>query len=702
MTKDEPIDEELPSDVLPVMAALTGPRQIRDYISSTNKSVLRVLVELLLAKAVRAQSGHRLIETFKVSVDARPPLEQFAALLVKSFPVVVVESDLPFVEETIAEIVLANTGTGDKIRLCRAIPNDEETTVSLKLPESGPALVLLPMQVHRTVAGVNRLAFDLSVKDFATIIACERVGELPECLRRINDLTLRLPPIDTEIFEEVFRQVFQSDLPAGWKEGGTHWVKHVLQTDFEHPRRMRLGTGKVLEYVRSQVLERLSAVDTIGSFGLGQLHGMNEARGFAQDLIADIRDATRGEIPWSQVDCGVLLVGPPGTGKTTLAKAIAKDCGVRFISVSAAGWQSSGDHIGHHLRAIRSTFSEARKYAPSILFIDEIDSLGNRERFSGQSEQYLTEVVNAVLEQIQGIDPAAPVFVIGATNNEDRVDPALRRAGRLDRIIRISRPNSQALADIFEVYIKKIGPTGVMDGAIDTKALGGISLGFTGADVERVVRGAARRARRDKRPIGQQDLLAEITNKPRDASDVIRLRPVEIERTAMHEAGHAVAMYLNVARGAGIGFVTIVPRADGSLGFVARMPDDRKSLTRTECLEELQICLAGRASEEIAFGEENVSGGASTDLKVATSLAIRMVTTLGLGGDRRLQWSERPSSADLDQVERILGDAYESIMNKLKDNRTSVVALSKELIARQELSGDEVRRILGLAPATTR
>src|SRR5579863_2935264 len=184
------------------------------------------------------------------------------------------------------------------------------------------------------------------------------------------------------------------------------------------------------------------------------------------------------------------------------------------MSASAAGWQASGEHLGHHIRAIRRTFAEARAYAPTILFVDEIDALGSRENFSGSNAQYLSEVVDAVIEQLQGIDLAAPVFMIAATNFEDRVDPALRRSGRLDRIIRVPRPNSAALTLIYDYYLREIGSIIGIDASVDTNVLGGLSLGLTGADAEKIVRGATRRARIEKRRIGQGDLIAELTNKP--------------------------------------------------------------------------------------------------------------------------------------------------------------------------------------------
>lgn len=657
------------------------------------KPTLRILVELLLTQALRSRAQHRLIEYFNATRSGSEVLDQFAELVTEAFPVVVVESGLPFVEETIGEIVMERADPSGPFKVARATSGGDDTQVSVEIP-AVPSLVLLPLQVYRRVANLDRLAFDLASRDAAAIIACDRFDQLPENLRRLTDVTLRLPPIDATVFAALFDQVMGAPLPQDWNGAGDSWVKHVLHTDFEQPRRLGMQTDKAFEYVRAMITERLVSVDTQAEMGLADLHGLGEARQFAQDLIADIHAAIRGEIPWNQVDRGALLVGPPGTGKTTLARAIAKDCGVRFITASATGWQASGDHLGHHIAAIRKTFAEARGYAPSILFIDEIDSLGNREQFEGRSSQYQTEVVNAVLEQIQEMDPGAPVFVIGATNNEDRVDPALRRSGRLDRVIHIPRPSSDALKQIFEHYLKRAARHTPLDPALDTRALGGLSLGLTGADVERMVRGASRRARKERRPLGQQDVIAEITNKPRNLTESLRMTPAEIERTAWHEAGHALAMLLGSSKGSAIGFVTVVPRADGSLGFVAPLPDERVSLTRRDYDETLEVYLGGRAAEEIRYGAEGVSGGATSDLKGATAMAAYMLTRLGLGGPRQLLWQERLSEQDRKQLETVLTEAYERILGKLHTHRDRLQKLADVLIAKQELTGDEVRALL--------
>jgi ATP-dependent Zn protease len=395
------------------------------------------------------------------------------------------------------------------------------------------------------------------------------------------------------------------------------------------------------------------------------------------------------------VDRGALLVGAPGTGKTTLAKAIAKDCGVRFISASAASWQAAGESLGPHISAIRSTFSEARNYAPSILFIDEIDSIGNREDFvGGNNAVYQTEVVNAVIEEMAGLDPAAPVIVIGATNHEERVDPALRRSGRLDRVIRIPRPNSAALDHIYRYYIGALGTGTPLDPALDTGALARLSVGLTGADVERIVRGAARRARKANRALSQIDVLAEITDKPRGPDALRILTPTELARTATHEAGHALALFLSESKGSEIGFVSIVPRDEGVLGFVVPFSDERVHLTRRDLEAKLDGFLAGRAAEELIYGPDQVSGGAERDLQFATELVIRMVTKLGLGGSGRLQWSEAASAADMALVEATLSQSYDRVLDALRKQRPPLEALAQVLVDRQELTGDEVRGLL--------
>ena len=528
----------------------------------------------------------------------------------------------------------------------------------------------------------------------SSIFFTDDAASLPAYLHDFTDVLLELPSIDEDMFAVLFEQTMQHALPADWQLEPTNWVKYVLPTDFEHPRRMALPAKASFEYIRDQVNERLSRVDVKGALSLKDLHGLAEARQFAEDLIADIQAAIAGKLPWTQVDRGALLVGPPGTGKTTLARAIANDCGVRFIQASAAGWMAQGESLGPHIRQIRQSFAEARRYAPAIVFIDEIDSIGSRERFSGQNAQYNTEVVNAVLEQVQALDVSAPVFVIGATNFEERVDPALKRSGRLDRVIRIPLPNKESLTKIYAFYLAKAGEAKFADSANDMETIAGLSLGLSGADIERMVRGAMRRARKQGRALALEDLLAEITGKPISESGAPRLRPEEIERIAWHEAGHALAICLGSSKGEDIGYVSIIPRPDGTLGFVARIPDERVSYTKADYLERLRILLAGRAAEEIRYGAEHVSSGASSDLSIASQLATNMVVRYGMGAGRRLSWDDSADGPAKEDVEKLLTSAYDEIIAALSQQNDALKHIADTLVSRQELIGVELLSII--------
>src|SRR5439155_13557709 len=408
---------------------------------------------------------------------------------------------------------------------------------------------------------------------------------------------------DRRLFARIFERVFSAKPSPGWDTaaGGADWTRYLVPADFHAPRRLGLSPDQALAFLRERVAIRLQQVTPETGPSLGELHGMGEARQVCEDLIADIRAAQAGQIPWSAVDKGLLLVGAPGTGKTTLARAIAKESGIKFVAASAAAWQAAGA-LDAHLRAMRADFVEARRYAPAILFLDELDSIGNREELTGPVTQYQTEVINALLEQIQGIATVDPVVVIGATNYSAKVDPALRRAGRLDQVVQIPLPNLPSLEQIFRYYLRPYRADHRVGPEVDERALAELTLGMTGADVEFFVRGAARRARRDRRPIAQADLLAEVTRRPRRPDSAPRLGPEERRRVAVHEAGHTVSRLLSSTRGDDITFVSIIPRLDGSLGFLASVPLDGTVLTRRTMLERLETLLAGRAAEEVVYG----------------------------------------------------------------------------------------------------
>ena len=664
-----------------------------------DRQVTEAVVTVLLEEAIRelnndTRAGNKLLRRFNLETQAGKPIKQLTRLI-DSNAIVIVESDIPFVEDVVAQLV-APSETTDRTARGSAINGDDlrcEITVN-----DYTRLYLLSFHAYRGLFDAERAAHDLAFSEAPVLIGCNQAADVPEPLRRIADCTVTFPRIDRRRFARIFEGVFDSKPAAGWEAGGADWTQFLVPGDFHLARRLALGPGDALSVLKDRVEARLLQLTPDDDLTMADLHGMGEARQIAEDLIGDIRAAEAGRIPWSAVDKGLLLIGAPGTGKTTLAKAIAKECGIKFVIASAAAWQSAGA-LDVHLRAMRTCFAEARRYAPAILFIDELDSIGSRERLQGSGDQYQTEVINALLEEIQGIDSAASVIVIGATNYLEKIDPALRRAGRLDQVVEISLPNTKSLENIFDHYLSRYQKSGGELGPdIDKKALADLAFGSTGADVEFFVRGAARRARRETRPVGQNDLIAEITRRPRRPENAPQLAAAARHRIAVHEAGHTVARLISSTQGEDLTFVSIIPRLDGSLGFTAAVPDNTRVMTRRTMLEELETVLAGRASEELAFGADDIGAGAGgtssgCDLAVATRLATLIVCQSGFGGDGFLRWTTEPTATQEGKIDDVIRGAYESILGRLQACKPLLDRVAAALEEKQELTGSELRRL---------
>ncbi|MCE5336852.1 MAG: AAA family ATPase [Desulfobacteraceae bacterium] len=639
------------------------------------------------------------LERMETPLPANAPAGRglsWLAEVLKARGVVALESDLPFCERSIARAVSSRVG------LPLVIPeaaNAPELQLHLGA-QKHPSFVVLSMLAYPRMADPEFSAHELSTGNHAALIGCSSIQKLPAPLRNIIDTKVTLPKPDREIFERLFAAVFGGKPNAEEEAQPYAWVRYVQPSDFARVAWMTRAPKRAYAMLRRRIEERLNRITPSHGPSLSDLHGMGEARVRAELLISDVKAAVAGQIPWSEVDRGMLLVGPPGCGKTALARAIAKDCGVNFLECSAARWQMAG-YLNDHLAAMAQDFAEARRVEPTILFIDELDSIGNRDKFTGSNAAYNTEVVNALLAELQGFADRGRVIVIAATNNADNIDPAIKRAGRLDRVVEVTLPTIDALVKIFEYYLVKhragMGP----QSDISLRPLAEAAFGRTGADVSLAVRGALRRARTARRPLCQDDLLAELFGRPLDEELMRPLSGEGMRRVAIHEAGHAVLRLHSGGPLGRIGYISIVPRTDGTLGFIAGQPDsDSSTQGLADYLAFLRITLGGRAAEEVFYGAEGVGAGAggsrSSDLAKAAATALDMVCRLGLGRALRPCWKENPTPADRREAEGLIAEAYARAKEVIRARRPMVERIAQALMERQEMSGEELLRFLGM------
>ena len=429
---------------------------------------------------------------------------------------------------------------------------------------------------------------------------------------------------------------------------------------------------------------------------LDRLHGMDEAVAWGMAVARDLAAYREKHLPWEQVDGpGCLLSGPPGCGKTLFARAFAATCNVPLITGSWGKWQGTGSgHQGDFLKAMRSAFVRAKEKAATdggaILFIDEVDSFPNRETVTHHYKDYEIQVVNALLAEIDGVEGRNGVVLLAACNHPHLLDPALTRAGRLERHIHIGLPDETALAGILREHLgAELADESLREAALAT-------AGASGADCARIVRGARRRAREAERALVLADLLDEIRGTDNCLETEIRL-------AAVHEAGHAVAAC--VLKPGTLRTVSLLS-ARGSGGAVIA-DFQARYLLREDVSDLLVVLLSGRAAEEQILGEPSSGAGGSwqSDLARATRLASEAVSCLGFDKERGLLWSGSLEAATLPTVLRedpvlaahvreMLAEAYARAQELVRAHQDAVTAISQLLAERRVLDGPATAEIV--------
>ncbi|MER8748049.1 AAA family ATPase [Mesorhizobium sp. M1050] len=465
---------------------------------------------------------------------------------------------------------------------------------------------------------------------------------------------------------------------------------HVLGAIWRKGR----GLDKVLQAARAITL-------TAPKTSLGQgptlddLHGLGAAADWGRELAVDLKDWRAGKIGWSEVDRGILLSGPPGSGKTMFAAALARTCGVHLVLGSLARWQAMG-HLGDLLKAMRGAFAEGMKNAPSIVFIDEIDSVGDRMTFSGHNAQYSREVVNGLLECLDGSGGREGVVVVGATNFPHMLDAALTRPGRLDRHVNIPLPDMAGRQGILGWHLA------AASSALDLTSVAARTNGWTGAALEQLARQARRRARRARRDLETADLLAELP-------DLVPLPEAMLWRNAIHEAGHVV-----VGLTLGVGdfrSVEIIDAFDSSGETMQRgggaLFDEQVFPERTKAgfLDRIALALAGLAAEEVVFGSRSAGGGGrkGSDLHIATVTALQVEAAYGMGGgftflsgasEEELLVTLHMNGGLQARVENLLAAEFRRAKTLVEEMRPELENIAGALLRERHLSAEAVEELI--------
>ena len=430
--------------------------------------------------------------------------------------------------------------------------------------------------------------------------------------------------------------------------------------------------------------------------------GADEEKAELQEVVDFLRDPEKFTQIGARIPHGMLLVGPPGTGKTLLARAVAGEADVQFLSISGSDFVEM--YVGVGASRVRDLFDQAKKMAPAIIFIDEIDAVG-RKRGSGLGGGHdeKEQTLNQLLVEMDGFSKNEGVIVLAATNRPDILDPALLRPGRFDRQIHVGRPDVKGREDILKVHAK--GKR--LDASVNLKTIARATAGFTGADLSNLLNEAAIMAARNDRPVLSMDDLNDAMMKimagPEKKSRVHTRK--DLKETAIHEAGHAIAMYRLPTQDS-VRHITIIPRGN-SLGATWYLPkDDSTSLTRNQMYEEIVSLLGGRVAEALFVGD--ISVGASNDIDRATKLARDMVARYGMcerlgtvsyldGGEvfigRDYQTTKSYSeavAATIDEEVKILIDkAYAHCKQILETDAEKLHEVVEYLLAHESMTGDQ-------------
>jgi cell division protease FtsH len=472
-------------------------------------------------------------------------------------------------------------------------------------------------------------------------------------------------------------------------------------------RQMQGGAGKAMGFGKSRAK---MLTEAHGRVTFEDVAGVDEAKQDLQEIVEFLRDPGKYQRLGGRIPRGVLLVGPPGTGKTLIARAVAGEANVPFFTISGSDFVEM--FVGVGASRVRDMFEQAKKNAPCIIFIDEIDAVGrHRGAGLGGGNDEREQTLNQLLVEMDGFEANEGVILIAATNRPDVLDPALLRPGRFDRQVVVPNPDVVGREQILKVHVRKVP----LAPDINLKTIARGTPGFSGADLMNLVNEAAlTAARRNKRMVTQAE-FEEAKDKVMMGAERKSLVMTEEEKmlTAYHEGGHAI-VGLNVIATDPIHKATIIPRGR-ALGMVMQLPErDKLSMSLEQMTSRLAIMMGGRVAEELVFGKEKVTSGASSDIEQATRLARMMVTRWGLSealgtvsyGENQdevflgmsVSRTQNASEATVQKIDteirRFVEEGYNQATKILTEKRADLEALAKGLLEYETLTGDEIIDLL--------
>ncbi len=472
-------------------------------------------------------------------------------------------------------------------------------------------------------------------------------------------------------------------------------------------RQMQSGGGKAMGFGKSRA--RL-LTEKVGRVTFDDVAGIDEAKQELTEIVEFLKDPQKFQRLGGKIPKGCLLVGPPGTGKTLTARAVAGEANVPFFTISGSDFVEM--FVGVGASRVRDMFEQGKKNAPCIIFIDEIDAVGrHRGAGLGGGNDEREQTLNQLLVEMDGFEANEGVILIAATNRPDVLDPALLRPGRFDRQVVVPNPDVLGREKILKVHMRKVP----LSPDVDAKVIARGTPGFSGADLANLVDEAALLAARiGKRVVGMAEFEAA-KDKVMMGAERRSMVMTEDEKklTAYHEAGHAICA-IHCADSDPVHKATIIPRGR-ALGMVMRLPEgDRISLSQAKLLADLCVAMGGRIAEELIFGKERVTTGASGDIKMATEMSRRMVTEWGMSDKlgpllygeptqevflghsvtQHKNMSDRTAQLVDEEIRRIVDESYERARVILTENIDQLHTLAKGLLEYETLSGDEINRLL--------